>query len=415
MGSVPNNLTGGELEQLEAASMHTSCIHQAELSADGTCVFTSDYNRTLSVYRVPEEGEKDLLVPCSSLTSSEPIWAFTGYSSFNAANALSSLVLISTRNNFVSLHNALYSYSSSDTDGGPEAASSNSPLDISAKLLSYRNFNTKTEAVISPHSLLFTRSGTHFLAGTQDSIFLFDLHNSSGPIDEFRTHSKRDPQSYKGIVSSLSISCDSILAAGTWTRYVGLYEAEGSGNPITTISLPGGPSWNPGHRGNDNELAGGGISEVKWSPCGRYIYVAERDSDVLMFYDIRNLSLGLGYCKGRNALAKQKLGFGVWTAAAADEVFAREGGVEVLADNERENLGVRTVDHEIWAGGIDGVVRVWRDPHLRQGALEADQVLQVGEDPVVGTMVNENGTAMAVASGRRESVFPDEDAEGEGR
>jgi hypothetical protein len=31
---------------------HTSCIHEAQLSPDGTCIFTSDFNRSFSVYPI---------------------------------------------------------------------------------------------------------------------------------------------------------------------------------------------------------------------------------------------------------------------------------------------------------------------------------------------------------------------------
>ncbi|ORY15614.1 WD40-repeat-containing domain protein [Clohesyomyces aquaticus] len=364
--------------QKVSSPRHVSCVQQAELSADGSCIMTSDYDRTASVYILSDQNTA--LFFKASLKCPEPIWALTSYPYFTTSDPDTSLILLSTRANFISLHDI------------------SSQASIYNKICAYNNIDPLNETLRVPHSLLFTSSGTTFLAGSQNLISLYDINDSSAPVSAFRTHSKDDPQGYRGIVSALSISTDGILAAGTWTRYVGLYDAEGSGAAITTISLPGGPTWLPRDsrdQDNDNALRGNGVSQLQWSPCGRYIYVAERMSDVLLLYDIRNMSLGLAHCKSRNARTKQKLGFQVWSGRAGEDIF--------------------TLDHEVWAGGVDGMVRVWRDPHLRAGGLEADDVVRVGEDPVVGTMLNREGTCLVAASGRLDAVFPGEEDEGEGR
>jgi hypothetical protein len=47
---------------------------------------------------------------------------------------------------------------------------------------------------------------------------------------------------------------------------------------------------------------------------------------------------------------------------------------------------------------------VWRDPYVKEGAIEADEIFQVGngDAPVVGTMVHANGGMAATACGRIE-------------
>jgi hypothetical protein len=114
-----------------------------------------------------------------------------------------------------------------------------------------------------------------------------------------------------------------------------------------------------------------------------YLYVAERQSDVLLIYDVRNFKMALGYCKGRMAQTKQKLGFDVWGAGA--EIYGGESG-----------------GHEVWAGGMDGKVRVWKDPHRKEGAVEADEVVEIGdgdEMPVVSTLVHSSGSLAVTARG----------------
>lgn len=71
--------------------------------------------------------------------------------------------------------------------------------------------------------------------------------------------------------------------------------------------------------------------------------------------------MALAHCTGRAALTNQRLGFDVWSAG---------DGYGGYSD------GAAT---EIWAGGTDGCVRVWRDPWEKAGSVEADYVVDVGE------------------------------------
>ena len=139
---------------------------------------------------------------------------------------------------------------------------------------------------------------------------------------------------------------------------------------------------------------GDGVSSLKWSPCGKYLYVAERSSDVLLIYDVRNFSLSLGYCAGRKALTRQKLGFDIWNAGASP-------------------YDIEGLSHEVWAGGTDGMIRVWRDPYMREGAVEADDVVSVddGGVPVVGSLVHASGSLAVAACG---TIGAEEDMEGRG-
>lgn len=135
----------------------------------------------------------------------------------------------------------------------------------------------------------------------------------------------------KGIVSALSISPDGsgVLAAGTFTRHIGLYGSNGSGDCIATFSVGGTEA--------QRHIGGKGITQVLWSRCGRYMYVVERKSDGVLVYDIRVTGQLIGWLEGRKARTNQRL--------KADVVATGEEGA-----------------HELWAGGTDGVMRVWKDP-----------------------------------------------------
>ena len=85
----------------------------------------------------------------------------------------------------------------------------------------------------------------------------------------------------RGIVSALSVNPEGILAAGSFLREIGLYEHHGSGECTTTFSLA--PA-----SGEVDVAKGAGITQLAWSPCGTYLLVAERQSDIIQVFDMRN-------------------------------------------------------------------------------------------------------------------------------
>lgn len=100
-------------------------------------------------------------------------------------------------------------------------------------------------------------------------------------------------------------------------------------------------------------MKGTGISQIEWSTCGRYLFVAERQSDALLVYDIRKTGQRLSYLCGRRALTTLKLSF--------DLANTSDGHIDT------------------WAGGTDGKVRVWRSVTAREGRIEPDTTLDVSQ------------------------------------
>ncbi|KAL9080377.1 MAG: hypothetical protein Q9157_000833 [Trypethelium eluteriae] len=98
---------------------------------------------------------------------------------------------------------------------------------------------------------------------------------------------------------------------------------EGIGEAIATFSIAS----------DDEELTGRGVTQVLWSPCGQYLYIAERMSDIVQIYDVR-MFRRLGYLKGRQAMTNQRMCIDLRYTSLAN-------------------------GYEIWAGGKDGVVRAW--------------------------------------------------------
>jgi telomerase Cajal body protein 1 len=213
---------------------------------------------------------------------------------------------------------------------------------------SYPFINVTTEAYIAPHSLLFTCDGRSFIAGSSNLIAMFDVSRpGDGPVSLFRTASSRKASKHnssfglKGIVSALSVEpASNILAAGTFSRHVGLYNAAGQGDCLGVFRVDGNEA--------DGRIGGRGITQLLWSPCGRYLYIVERNSGGVMVYDIRKSGQLLSWAEGRKAETNQRLAIDLSHSSTAD------GGID------------------IWAGGIDGTIRVWNNTHLCEGPRQPD-------------------------------------------
>lgn len=177
----------------------------------------------------------------------------------------------------------------------------------------------------------------------------------------------------KGIISALGMSGEGVLAAGTFSRWVGLYDSHGRGDTIAIFPLSS-PSDADSERGQ-------GVTQVIWSACNRYLCIAERGSDGISVCDVRKFDKRLAWLKGRTARTQQRL------------------GVDVLGS-------------EVWAGGTDGMVKIWEGLGMRQGAVEPSLEFKAHDDVVSSATLHPTGSVLATCSGQRHwngSVPSDDD------
>ena len=345
---------------------------QAQWSPDGTCLLTNSADNSLNTYVVPpdlldEANQPHHLTPYSAIKSTEPVKAYDCYPGYDLAVPSTTLVLSSQRDHPVRLNNVL--------DG--------------SKVASYPLVSPMTETYISPHSLLFSCGGSHFVAGSQNLISVFDVGRvGEGPVSYLPTSSKKGQNGVmgmKGVVSALAIdgACG-ILAAGTFSRHVGLYDNSGQGECVGVFCVDGTDA--------DKMIRGAGITQLAWSADGRYLYIAERKSDGVMFYDIRKTGQLLGWLIDRNAKTNQRLGI--------DAVCSQDGTT-------------------VWAGGVEGNIRQWLNPHEHEGPVEVSMEWQGHEgsglflgtsatmtdhgiDAVSSIVCHPNGNVLASCSGQRQ-------------
>jgi len=360
-------------------------FREAQFSGDGTTIVTHNEDHCLRTFVLPTsllDGSQQPHELAAYATGSSPgnVLSYATYPAFALQDSSTTLVLSATADQPIILRNA---------------------LDYNTVHAKYPHVSPTTEEYMRSSTLAFTRDARHFVAGSKNQIATFDCaHNGSGPLATHRTGvSQKARRQFgagssmgcKGIVSGLSISGDGVLAVGTTEREIGLYSNEGNGECITAFTLTG--------RTNETELVndghsieGTGITGLKWSPCGRYVIIAERQCDAVQIYDVRNTLQWVSRLTGRKAETAQKLGINVVPTA---------GG------------------YEVWAGGTDGYVRMWNNPGSKTGehAPDAGIKLHDGEkpsqsdsttrgadinpDPVSSAVWHPSGAVLATSSGQR--------------
>lgn len=311
-------------------NLHISNVFRnAKFAADGTSVITHSEDNRLRTYVLPtdlldEDDKHHSLVEHSSYQAASNIQSYALYPGFDLQDSSTTLALCGSAFVPISLKNVLH---------------------YDTVHATYPFINEKNEAHLPPRSLLFTRNGTHFIAGSENILAAFDCsRDGSGPLFSHRLKPGRKAvqnsiqAQRRGTVSALSISTDGVLALGTSLREIALYEQEGLGRCTSVFSL--------------EAEVGTGVTNVEWSPCGKYLLVAERQSDVVQVYDLRDTHQKVSTLTGRNSNTTQTLNI--------DAIPTANG-------------------YEVWGGGLDGKVRMWKNPGRSEGPAVAEAEFKVAE------------------------------------
>ena len=283
---------------------------------------------------------------------------------------------------------------------------------VPSVLASFFLIKPETEAYLPALSMVWPWApGTRFFIGTTNLVAYFDVSRPEPvlrlpTIPSSRHRAKGGGVGMRGTVAALAIqpgasghggdgggisngcapenlapsssSTSSLVAAGTWTRWLGLYDMTRGGECAA--------AWNVAEAAAEADVGGSGIVQVVWSPCGRYLVAAERVSGGALVYDVRVTGKLLGWLSGREAHTNQRLLL---------DVFSGGGGGGAAAAGQEP--------FELWAGGTDGTVRVWNDVGLRQGALFPAWDSDAHSSPVGSTALHASGSVVATCSGAWET------------
>ncbi|PHH73782.1 hypothetical protein CDD80_3569 [Ophiocordyceps camponoti-rufipedis] len=340
----------------------------AQWTADGTTVVMQSSENAVSSVVLPadllDSSDGELQLEAEHTTRlPEPTQAVAVAPYFSLAEPLTQSYLVGCRDHPLHLYHAFPSQSNP------------------APLATYKLVRAETEQFLTPASLLWSSPGSHFLCGSANRLDYFDVSRpgSEGPvltlptIPSKRHVAKGGGVGMKGTVAALAASpvdgCHgSLLAAGTRSRWMGLYDPQRSKDSIA--------NWSVAAAGADLDLdlTGQGIVQVVWTPCGRYLVVNERKSNHLLVYDIRGTGKLLSALCGREATTQQRL---------TCDTYQGQG----------------ETGSEVWAGTQNGSVVVWEDVGTRAGVMEPSWSWGAHRSPVGSTALHGCGSVVATCSG----------------
>ncbi|KAK4034739.1 hypothetical protein C8A01DRAFT_38785 [Parachaetomium inaequale] len=404
----------GSLPPKDEAHTRDSFFKSVQWSADGTTLFTSSFSNRICTFVLPETLLEPRQSPLeltahSTLALPEPTSAIAPCPYFALEHPSTQTLLTASTDHPIQLHHAFPpspaqppsppSSSSSSDDNDETTPPPPPPQTQPPPLASFRLIKHETEAYLPIASLLWPAPGTHFIAGTTNRIALFDVSRpdalSSEPllsiatIPSTRHLAKGGGVGMRGTVSALAAQpvvsnggggesgVWGLLAAGTWTRNLGVYDLVRSGECVATWSVAG--------AAREARVGGRGVMQTVWSPCGRYLVVNERASTGLLVYDLRGTHRLLGTLEGRDGTTNQRLSCDVFPGSEG------AGGFEV------------------WAGTKTGDVLVWEGVGNQEGAVERSWDWKAHGSAVGATAMHTSGSVVATCSGAWAFVDGDED------
>ncbi|KAI0456639.1 hypothetical protein F5B21DRAFT_467376 [Xylaria acuta] len=375
-----------------------SYFESAQWTADGTTLLTYSSTNLISAYIVPEDLlSADDALPLRAqayIQLPEPSNVLSGAPYFSLAEPWTQQLLVSARDHPLQLF-----YMAPSTS--PTSASAHPP-----PISSYPFTKARSETFLTATSLLWPSPGTHFVAGSRSLLARFDVQRTGEePVVRIRTipserHlSKGGGVGMRGTVSALggqpmdTGTGASLVAAGTWTRWIGLYDFAQAGECVATWSIAAAvretatdEKTNGSRRGGQREsldsIGGDGITQTTWSPCGRYLLICERKSRGALIYDVRVTGKLLGYLTGRDALGNQRVACDIFPGTDEDGGF------------------------EVWSGTSNGIVKVWEGVGSLEGPHAPAWEWAAHRSTVGSTCLHSSGTVVATCAGSWE--FPDE-------
>jgi len=166
--------------------------------------------------------------------------------------------------------------------------------DANGSLRCTYNGHNHLDELDSPTSLSFNLTGDKIYAGSERMIRCFDVANPTQYTSHPTSSSRKDKNGQKGLISCLEFNPDysGSYAAGSYANSVFIYveNMKGSALDITDLSF--------------------GVTCVKWSKCGNYLFIGGRRSDSILCWDVRMSLVEVGRVE-RKCGSSQKMTFDI--------------------------------------------------------------------------------------------------------
>ncbi|KAK8051820.1 hypothetical protein PG993_003205 [Apiospora rasikravindrae] len=379
-------------------------FESAQWTADGTTILTNSSNHRIDSYILPPdlldpESSPHALSPQVTIPLSERTNVLCPAPYFQLSEAYTNQILISSHDLPIQLY-YLYPPASSNDDGSKKAANHQPAA-------SYPFMKAHSETFLSATAMLWPGPGTHFVAATKNLLAKFDVSRpGEEPLLRIKTipserHlSKGGGVGMRGTISTLAAHPSSasdnggaglgLVAAGTWTRWVGMYDFAQAGDCVAAWGIESAvdKTTERGRRPGVG-IGGNGVTQTVWSPCGRYLLVSERKSRGILVYDVRVTGELIGWLEDRDGSdSNQRIGCDVFPASDA-----AGGGFEV------------------WSGTTDGTVKVWENVGMREGPHAPAWDWRGHESTVGSTCLHPAGSVIATCSGAWDFAAQDKEVD----
>ncbi|XP_032940144.1 telomerase Cajal body protein 1, partial [Catharus ustulatus] len=326
----------------EFARRPENFLRGCKWAPDGSCVLTCSNDNALRIFDLPLPAGPPPgpplpeLAPAVQVAEGDTIYDFTWYPLMDSSQPPTCLVASSSRDNPVHLWDAF--------DGTLRG--------------SFRAHNHLDEPV-APHSLAFTPDGSRLLGGFDGAVREFPTERPGRSGLERAL--KQGGQGQRGLIGCLAFSpSQSLFAAGSYGRSLGLYPLEGGGAVALWPRLPAAPT------------------HLRFSPCGTHLYAGGRKDCHILCWDLR--------VPDRPLLALPRR----------------------VATNQRVTFDLDPSGQFLVSGDTDGFVTVW-DTLTPPGAGDPPELppllrFRALRDCVNGTSLHPWLPLLATASGQR--LFP---------
>lgn len=376
----------------------------SDRTADGTTVLTNSSNNEINGYILPSdlldpESSPHALNPQVTIPLSERTNVLCPAPYYQLSEAYTNQILISSRDLPIQLY-YLYPPPSVSSQDGSATKPKHQPAS------SYPFMKAHSETFLSATAMLWPAPGTHFVAATKNMLAKFDVSRTGEEpllriktIPSERHLSKGGGVGMRGTISTLashpSSSSDGssstglgLVAAGTWTRWVGMYDFAQAGDCVAAWGIESAAQKTAGRSPGGVGIGGNGVTQTVWSPCGRYLLVSERKSRGVLVYDVRVTGELLGWLEDRDALdSNQRISCDVFPTGD-------DGGG----------------GFEVWSGTADGTVKVWENVGMREGPHVPAWDWRGHESTVGSTCLHPAGSVIATCSGAWDFAAQDKDA-----
>ncbi|KAF6203943.1 hypothetical protein GE061_002281 [Apolygus lucorum] len=217
---------------------------------------------------------------------------------------------------------------------------------------SYIGYNNVFE-VASCFGLTFTRDGGKIYCGYRNMIKIFDISVPGTTCQTFNTKRLNEQTGYISCISQ-NPSMNSLFAAGSFSRTIGLYTEEGDAVCLL--------------KGQRN-----GLTTLTHSTDGTKLFSGSRMDPEILCWDLRNPGEVL-------------------------HILPR-----VMDTNQRIRISVSNDGNHLLSGGTDGVVRIWNldEVSRKSGICEPTFKFKTHSDCVNGVSLNSRVPILATSSGKR--------------